>query len=710
MCSLIEAINFTFMKKVQPLFIVLFLFGYSLCFASTVQPVLVIDETQNEFTQLTDYLTILEDPEHAFTIGEVSSTSFQKSFQPYAQFSEKLNHKHTYWGKIVFKSNLSRDSDWILLFEDYWPINFVEAYVARGGENFKLKKAGKLTPTPALDVKEGRFNKINIFIPKGNEPTTVYLKIHNIDHRPLDFNLTLQHQVHWLRLLEINDILQAIFHGILWVMIIYNFFMFISVSDKAYLYYVLYMVLLSAYALYYMGYLKSYVIGSYPKVVDYIYVVSAYAPSIFYFLFARYYFRIKGRLPKADWLIQTWITIKSAIVILLLLLLAFFYNMRLVGYLGSYIMLFEIGLYVLTLVYVVYATVKTKTKNALYFVIGTSILIISTVIFILNILIRGEGNFLILQAGIIIELIFFSFGLADRMKLREIKMKIARERLIEQLQENERLQTQINRELEQKVLQRTQEISRQKEEITQKNEALMALNEEKNHLISIVAHDLGNPLANIKLYAQIIKRTAQNLTSKQAQQLDVITESTENMMQMINKILDVNAIEAGKINMNKEVTKLSLLLKEAIDQLSFNANKKDITLHFKNAEGEKEANIDHFYTKHIFENLISNAIKFSPVGKNVFIHLSSEREKLRVEITDEGPGICEEDMKKIFRKYQKLSARPTAGERSTGLGLSIVKKYVDLMEGKVWCKSDPGQGATFIIEFNQVKTPVSNRV
>ena len=698
------------MKKVQPLFILLLLVGHSLCFALPVQPVLVIDDKQNEFTGLTEYLTIVEDPTHAFTIEEVSSPEFQDNFQPYAQFSEKLNHKHTYWGKIVFNSNLSRDSDWILLFEDYWPINYVEAYITRDGKSFTLKKAGKLTPTSELDVKEGRYNKISIFIPKGNDLTTVYLKIRNVDYRPIDFDLTLQHQVYWLKQLEINDILQAIFHGILWVMIIYNFFMFISVGDKAYLYYVLYMVLLSAYALYYMGYLKTYVVGNFPKLTDYVYVVAAYAPSIFYFMFARHYFRIKGRLPKADWLIQTWVTAKSTIVILLLLLLAIFYNTRLVGNLGSYIMLFEIGLYVITLAYVVYVTSKTKTKNALYFVIGTTILITSTVIFILNILIRGEGNFLVLQAGIIIELIFFSFGLADRMKLREIKMKKARERLIEQLQENERLQTQINRELEQKVAERTREISRQKEEITQKNEALIALNEEKNHLISIVAHDLGNPLANIKLFAQIIKRTAPNLTHKQAEQLDVITESTENMMQMINKILDVNAIEAGKIDMNTEVMKLSTILKVAIYELSSTADKKDITLHLETAEEEKEVNIDHFYTKHIFENLISNAIKFSPVGKNVYIRLYCEGEKLRVEIKDEGPGISQEDMKKIFRKYQKLSARPTAGERSTGLGLSIVKKYVDLMDGKVWCKSTPGQGSTFVVEFNQVKIPMTNKV
>jgi len=697
------------MKKLQPLVCLFLIVGQSLCFALPAPSVLVIDDIQDEYAGLNKYLSIVEDTEHELTITEVRSPGFQDNFQPYAHFPDKLNHQYTYWGKIEFHSSLSRDSDWILLFEDYWPINYIEAYVIRDGEKIIMKKAGKLTPTPELDVKEGRYNKISLFIPKGNGPTTVYLKIRNVDHRPIDFDLTLQHQTYWLKQLEVNDILQAIFHGILWVMIIYNFFMFISVGDKAYLYYVLYMVLLSAYALYYMGYLKTYVIGNFPKVTDYVYVVAAYAPSIFYFLFARHYFRIKGRLPKADWLIRSWVSIKSAIVVLLLVLLAIFYNTRLVGNMGSYIMLFEIGLYVITLVYVIYATTKTKTKNALYFVIGTTILITSTVVFIMNILIKGEGNFLILQAGIIIELIFFSFGLADRMKLREIKMKKARERMIEQLQENERLQSQINRELEQKVEERTKEISRQKEEISQKNEALMALNEEKNHLISIVAHDLGNPLANIKLFAQIIKRTANNLTGKQHGQLDVITESSESMMAMINKILDVNAIEAGKINLSPEVMKVSKVLGEAVQELESKANKKEITLHFEHTQEERAVKIDRLYAKHVFENLISNAIKFSPTGKNVYIKLSNNGNKLRVVVRDEGPGISEEDMKKIFRKYQKLSSRPTAGERSTGLGLSIVKKYVDLMEGKVWCENSPNEGAAFIVEFKYANSAVSNK-
>jgi signal transduction histidine kinase len=101
----------------------------------------------------------------------------------------------------------------------------------------------------------------------------------------------------------------------------------------------------------------------------------------------------------------------------------------------------------------------------------------------------------------------------------------------------------------------------------------------------------------------------------------------------------------------------------------------------------------------ILDNLISNAVKYSPYGKQVFLRVLSTTQLVRVEVQDEGEGISEEDMTKLFGKFTRLSARPTGGEHSTGLGLSIVKKMVEAMRGRVWCESVSGQGATFIVEL-----------
>ena len=101
----------------------------------------------------------------------------------------------------------------------------------------------------------------------------------------------------------------------------------------------------------------------------------------------------------------------------------------------------------------------------------------------------------------------------------------------------------------------------------------------------------------------------------------------------------------------------------------------------------------------VLDNIISNAVKYSPHGKNVFVRIKSDNDAVRVEVQDEGEGISPDDMKKLFGKFARLSARPTGGEHSTGLGLSIVKKMVEAMNGRVWCESELGKGATFIVEL-----------
>ena len=110
-------------------------------------------------------------------------------------------------------------------------------------------------------------------------------------------------------------------------------------------------------------------------------------------------------------------------------------------------------------------------------------------------------------------------------------------------------------------------------------------------------------------------------------------------------------------------------------------------------------NLDRLYLTQIIENLISNSLKFSNNHKKIAIELQRKEKSMLISINDQGPGFTEDDKKRLFKKFQQLSAKPTSGEKSTGLGLSIVKKYVDLMKGNIWVESEENQGATFFIEF-----------
>ena len=177
--------------------------------------------------------------------------------------------------------------------------------------------------------------------------------------------------------------------------------------------------------------------------------------------------------------------------------------------------------------------------------------------------------------------------------------------------------------------------------------------------------------------------------------------SSGRLSDMIAKILDVEAIESQKLNLVIEPVCVSETLRDLAQRYRMAAEKKAITIQALFQESVI-ARVDRGYAEQVFENLLSNAIKFSPSDRNVFINLSLEKNKVICEIRDEGPGLTESDKKKLFGKYQKLSARPTGDETSTGLGLSIVKKFVEAMDGEIWCVSEAGKGASFFVAFPSV--------
>lgn len=243
------------------------------------------------------------------------------------------------------------------------------------------------------------------------------------------------------------------------------------------------------------------------------------------------------------------------------------------------------------------------------------------------------------------------------------------------------------------------EINRQKEQIESINKTLVELNEEKNDLISIVAHDLKSPLNQISGMLEIIKLTSKEQSPEQQEYTTKIEQSTHRLKKMVSKILDVSAIEAKTLNITLEQLKPARLLEEIVNRFTEMAARKNIAL-LKEIDTTVPSIIsDVSYVSEVFENLLSNAVKYSPLGKPVTIKLSHRTCFVRIEFMDQGQGISEKDMKNLFGKYRKLSARPTAGEDSTGLGLSIVKKYVEALNGRVWCESEEGKGSNFIVEL-----------
>ncbi|GAA4824143.1 tetratricopeptide repeat-containing sensor histidine kinase [Algivirga pacifica] len=251
----------------------------------------------------------------------------------------------------------------------------------------------------------------------------------------------------------------------------------------------------------------------------------------------------------------------------------------------------------------------------------------------------------------------------------------------------------INQEINTKNLQ----LESQSLEIQEKNQSLTELNEEKNHLIGIVAHDLRNPLASALSLSELLISDCEDKEEDEVLCLQGIQGALGRMNNMIQRILDIKAIESGHFNLSLATYSIDELTNNVVEQLKATAGKKNILIIPKISPAT--AIVDKDYYSQVIENLLSNAIKFSPMGQRILVTVRQEEGNILCAIQDQGPGISEEDQKRLFGKFQRLGAQPTAGEQSTGLGLSIAKKFTEAMKGEIWCESVLGQGATFFVRF-----------
>lgn len=240
-------------------------------------------------------------------------------------------------------------------------------------------------------------------------------------------------------------------------------------------------------------------------------------------------------------------------------------------------------------------------------------------------------------------------------------------------------------------------LSEKNEQIQDQISELNALNMEKNEMIGIVAHDLKNPLTTALSVSGLLSN--KKIPEDQKEFLSLLKKSLNRMHSLVSKILEIKVLESSSFKTNYSHVELKRVTEQVISALKFQSDNKNIRVV---AElDEVIGYLDRNLIIQIIDNLLSNAIKFSNRNTRVHVNLREENQTIRFEIDDEGPGIMEEDKALLFQKFQKLNARPTDGESSTGLGLSIVKKYVEAMHGKVWCESEFGKGSKFIVEFQK---------
>ncbi len=245
------------------------------------------------------------------------------------------------------------------------------------------------------------------------------------------------------------------------------------------------------------------------------------------------------------------------------------------------------------------------------------------------------------------------------------------------------------------------ELTNLQRELNKKNSELSRLNKLKNQFLGMAAHDLRNPLNVILSYSEfILKHLSKDLTADHIDFISTINKSSFFMLNLVEELLDVSKIESGKLDLKLEEADIILLLSEIIKCNEIFAQNKNVRLKFSTGVESLNMTYDPGKIEQVIQNLLSNAVKFSNPNSDILINASLENNELLVAVKDSGIGIEKENLDKIFNPFTKVSLKGTAGEKTTGLGLSICKRIIEGHGGRIWVESKIGEGSVFNFSLN----------
>jgi len=245
-----------------------------------------------------------------------------------------------------------------------------------------------------------------------------------------------------------------------------------------------------------------------------------------------------------------------------------------------------------------------------------------------------------------------------------------------------------------------EEINQQKIELEKAIEEIKNSSREKDRILRTVAHDLRNPLGGIASLTSIMVEETE-YDSELKYQLKIIKDTSSDTLELINEILE--ATNNTSTELKKQLVEVNSLLNNSIELLRFKASEKHQQIILNSLDTPEQLYINREMIWRVISNLISNAIKFSPVGESICIQLTHLTNYVQIAISDHGIGIPDEMKDKVFNMFTDAKRTGTIGEKSFGLGLSICKQIIEKHNGKIWFESEQGKGTTFYVRLPKPK-------
>lgn len=242
-----------------------------------------------------------------------------------------------------------------------------------------------------------------------------------------------------------------------------------------------------------------------------------------------------------------------------------------------------------------------------------------------------------------------------------------------------------------------QELMKQQKSLV---EQLSKANAAKNKFLGMAAHDLRNPLASIRGLAEfLLEGIGGPLAPDQKDLVNTIHDASQSMLVLVNELLDVATIESGELKILPETKNIAELIEKSVFLGNIEAGKKGSHIEFVSATRQALIRIDSAKMRQVVDNLLSNALKYSPPNSRIVVGLQPYERGWSISVRDQGPGIPENERDKLFKDFSRLSVRTTAGEKSTGLGLAICRKIIDAHNGSINARNMPEGGCEFTVHL-----------